>query len=165
LSHEILGAPVTDVDVTEIELADETQKKRNRLPPRLDQGQHDRRIDNTKRNPGNPCSSTDINYPEPWTPGQHRPEEQGVEEETPANAGDCAETGQIVSSVPLEKEIGVTLESRTFLVGGGPLEQGWKRVEERPEALSTLSGHYDPTQAFLLATRPVVRWVELPRSM
>jgi hypothetical protein len=51
------------------------------------------------------------------------------------------------------------------LVGGAPLEQGRERVEERPEALSTLSGHYEPAQAFLLATRPVVRWVELPRSM
>jgi len=70
-----------------------------------------------------------------------------------------------VSAVPQEKEIGVALEPRAFLVGGAPLEQGRERVEERREALSTLSGHYNPAQAFLLATRPVVRWGELPRSM
>jgi hypothetical protein len=51
------------------------------------------------------------------------------------------------------------------LVGGAPLEQGGERIEERPEAFATLSGHDSPAQAFLLATRPVVRWVELPRSM
>ena len=70
-----------------------------------------------------------------------------------------------MSAVPQEKEIGVALEPRALLVGGAPLEQGRERVEERREALSTLSGHYNPAQAFLLATRPVVRWGELPRSM
>jgi len=156
---------MTDADVTEIEFPDQAQQKGNRFPLRLDQGQHDRRIDDTKRNPWNPCACADINHPEPRAPGQHRPEEQGVEEKTLTNAGGRAETGQIVSAVPQEKEIGVAFELRAFLIGGAPLEQCGERVEERPEALSTLSGHYDPAQAFLLATRPVVRWVELPRSM
>ena len=156
---------MTDADVTEIEFPDQAQQKGNRFPLRLDQGQHDRRIDDTKRNPWNPCACADINHPEPRAPGQHRPEEQGVEEETLADAGDCAETGQIVGAVPQEKEIGVSLEPCALLVGGAPLEQGGERIEKRPEAFATLSGHYSPAQAFLLATRPVVRWVELPRSM
>jgi hypothetical protein len=156
---------MTNNDVSKIELSNQGEQKRNRLPLRLDEGQPNRRIDDAKRNTGNPCAGANIDHSQPRIPGQHRAEEQRVKEETSTDAGNCSETSQIVSAVPQEKEIGVALEARAFLLAGAPLEEGGKRVEERPKAFAALSGHYDPAQAFLLATRPVVRWAELPRSM
>src|SRR6266478_5696157 len=127
---------MTDENVSEIKLSNQVEQKRNRLPLRLDEGQSNRRIDDAKRNTGNPCAGANIDHSQPMVPGQHRAEEQGVKEENPTDAGDCAETSQIVSAVPQEKEIGVALEARAFLFAGAPLEEGGKRVEERPKAFA-----------------------------
>src|SRR5438309_10590949 len=109
---------MTDADVTEIEFPDQAQQKGNRFPLRLDQGQHDRRIDDTKRNPWNPRACADINHPEPRAPGQHRPEQQGGEEETRATAGGGAESGENVSGVRPEWEAGPAVALPAFLLVG-----------------------------------------------
>jgi len=103
-------------------------------------------------------------HPEPRGPAAVSTGRAGIERD-PCNAGGRAEPGQIVSAVPQEKEIGVALELRAFLIGVARLSS---RAETRRRAArGSLHALWAlrPRSGFLLATRPVVRWVELPRSM
>jgi len=122
---------MADHGAIELQLATQAVEKGDRLPPRLDEGQRYRWIDDVEGNPWNPGAGTDVDDLELRTPRQERPEEQRVEEEASTNAGDRAQPGQVVRSIPKEKQICVALESLALSVGGAPLEQGRERAEER----------------------------------